>query len=140
MIHSSFLRSYRRVESATPPNLGFQVSKTPVSIESSAFSTFFFLIRFHGSKVSQDSKVLLRVSFLESRLLSALRAGCRVSMLHKVESSGRNRRLAPLERTAWKDLIASQSRVFTLESTLLSASRTACNKSVLHKVESCGRF
>jgi hypothetical protein len=84
--------------------------------------------------------VLLRACTQKSTLLSALRAVFRVSMLHKVESSGRNRRLARLLRTARKGLIASQSRVSTLESTLLSTLRTACKKSMLHKVESCGKF
>ena len=52
------------VGSALPPSFGFQVSKTQFSLEGIALSTFFFSIGFQASVVSQESTVLLRVSFL----------------------------------------------------------------------------
>ena len=139
-LHSSILGSDRKVGSALPPNIRFQVSKTSFSLEGSALSAFIFSSRFHVSKELQDSRVLLRVSCMKSTLFSASRTVCRDSILHEVDSSGRNREFARLERTTKEHLIASHSRFSILESTLLSAVRPVCKKSVLHKSESCGRF
>jgi hypothetical protein len=139
-IHSSLLESYRRVGSALPPNLGFQVSKTWFTLEASALLAFFFLIGFQVSLVSQDSTVLLRVCTQKSALFSDLRTSWRVRLLRKVGSHRRIWKFARLQRTARKDSIASQSRFSIQESTLLSALRVACKKSVLHKSEVCDRF
>ena len=129
-----------RVGSATPSDFDFQVSKTRFYIAGSALFAFFFSIGFHGSKVFQDSTVLLRVSTQENTLLSTLRTACRDSMLRKVGSSGRSRKFAPSARPAKKHLIASQSRFSSQKNTLFSASRIFCKKSMLHKSETCGRF
>ena len=129
-----------RVGSALPPDFDFQVSKTWFSLDSSALFAFFFSIRFHASIVSQGSTVLLRVSTQENTLLSASRTVYKKSMLHKVESSERNRKFACLERTARKHLMTSQSRISTLKTALLSDSRIVCRDSMLHKSDTCGRF
>jgi hypothetical protein len=95
-IFSLLLESYRRVGSATPPKLRFYVSKTGFSLEGSALSASFFSIEFHGSKVLQDSVVLLRFGCLKSTLFS-------------------------VSRTAWKHLIASQSPISSEKSNVCTS-------------------
>jgi hypothetical protein len=76
-------RCYRMFGSALPPKLRFQVSKTWFSHDSSALFAFFFSIRFQASLVSQDSKVLLRVSTLESTMFSASRTAKKLDCFAK---------------------------------------------------------